>query len=69
VSESQVPDFVRDDVIADVADEFFRYAAVINDPNTPVTGLEVITNERKAVALFQDLLNRYNIPGRVVVLN
>jgi hypothetical protein len=41
VSVSQIPDFIRDDIIADVKDEFSRYAAVIDDPHTPVIGLEV----------------------------
>ncbi len=65
VSGSQIPDFIRDDIIADVKDEFFRYAAVINDPHTPVIGLEVIINEPKALPFFQD--NQYQIPGHVVV--
>ncbi len=47
--------------------EFRRYGAVINDPNTPVTGLEVITNEPPAVPYFQNLMTKYNIPGHVVV--
>jgi hypothetical protein len=67
VEGSQIPHFIRDDIIADVKNEFSRYAAVINDPHTPVIGLEVIINEPRAVPFFQDLLNQYQIPGHVVV--
>ncbi len=44
-----------------------RYAAVINDPKTPVIGLEVITNEPRSVACFENLLIRFSISGQVVV--
>ena len=69
VSGSQIPDFIRQRIIVRVEDEFYRYGAVINDPNTPVRGLEVITNEPRAVPLFQELLNRFNVPGRVALRN
>jgi len=47
--------------------EFNRYRAVIQDANTPIVGLEIITNDLRAVAYFQQLLKRLGIPGRVVV--
>lgn len=47
--------------------QFRRLAAVINDPDTPVGALEVITNDPRAVPYFQGLMDKYNIPGRVVV--
>ena len=67
IEGSQIPQFIRDDIVADVEDEFCRYAAVINDPHTPVVGLEVIINEPKSIRFFQELLNQYQIPGHVVV--
>jgi len=67
VKNSQLPDFLRQRILIRLEDEFYRYAAVINDPNTPLIGLEVITNEPLAIPFFQELLNRFNIPGRVVV--
>ncbi|QRN98349.1 hypothetical protein JRI60_04610 [Archangium violaceum] len=51
----------------ELTDEFRRYAAVIKDPNTPAVALEVITNDARAVPLFQSLLDLFGIPGRVVV--
>jgi len=68
IEGSQIPDFIREKIVNRVADEFFRYAAVINDPNTPINALEVIINESSAAPFFQKLLRRYRIPGRVVVL-
>lgn len=67
VSDSKMPDFVREKIVTDVNDEFRRYGAVINDPNTPVKGLEVITNDPKAVPFFEGLMQKHNIPGQVVV--
>jgi hypothetical protein len=56
-------------ILVRIKDEFLRYAAVINDPNTPAIGLEVITNEPRTVAFFENLLTRFSISGRVVVKN
>jgi hypothetical protein len=65
IEDSQIPNFIREKIVTRVADEFVRYAAVINDPNTPIIGLEVIINEPSAAPFFQELLQRYKIPGRV----
>ena len=67
VSESSVPPFIRTKVVNDVENEFRRYAAVINDANTPVVELQVIVNIEEAVPFFERLLSKYNIPGSVVV--
>jgi len=69
VEGSKIPDFMRERILVRIEDEFLRYAAVINDPNTPVIGLEVITNEPRTVAFFEKLLIRFSISGRVVVKN
>jgi len=65
IEDSQIPNFIRKKIVNRVAEEFFRYAAVINDPNTPINALEVIINEPSAAPFFQELLQRYKIPGRV----
>jgi hypothetical protein len=65
IENSQIPNFIRQKIVNRIADEFFRYAAVINDPNTPIKALEVIINEPSAIPFFQKLLQRYKIPGRV----
>lgn len=67
VRDSNVPDFIREKINADIEDEFYRYSQVIKDKNTPVKGLEVITNERRAVPYFEELMKKYNIPGKVII--
>jgi hypothetical protein len=67
VDGSRAPPFIRTKVVNDVENEFRRYAAVINDPNTPVVELLVIANIEEAVPLFENLLKEYNIPAHVVV--
>lgn len=49
VSESNAPPFLRDQVQKVTEEEFRCYAAVINDRATPARGLEVITNDARAV--------------------
>ena len=49
-------------------DEFSRYSSVINDPSNPIKGLEVITNNPKAVSTFESLMNSHNIPGKVTLI-
>jgi len=66
IEDSHIPNFIREKIVNRVAEEFFRYAAVINDPNTPINALEVIINEPNAAPFFQELLRQYKIPGRVL---
>ncbi len=66
IEDSQIPKFIREKIVNSVTDEFVRYAAIINDPNTPINALEVIINNPSAAAFFQELLQQYQIPGRVV---
>lgn len=40
---------------------------MINDPAAPVKGLEVITNDARAVPFFEDLMRTNNVPGQVVI--
>lgn len=68
ISGSNVPPFIRAKVVGDVENEFRRYAAVINDLNTPVVGLQVIVNIKEAVPFFESLLSQFNLPGSVVVM-
>jgi hypothetical protein len=67
ISGSKIPDFIRSKITAKLDDEFGRYAAVINDPSNPLTGLRVITNHSGAVPYFQGLMQQHGIPGSVVV--
>jgi hypothetical protein len=59
--------FIAEGITTQTDDEFKRYAAVINDPKTPVDELEVVTNEKAAVPFFQCLMQKHSIPGNVVV--
>src|SRR5262245_1851771 len=67
VPDSSAPPFIRERVLNETEDEFRRYAAVVGDSGTPAKGLKVITNDPRAVPYFQSLLQKYNIPGQVVV--
>jgi hypothetical protein len=68
ISGSSVPPFIRTKVVSDVENEFRRYAAVINDPETPVVELQAIVNIEEAVPFFESLLSQFNLPGSVIVL-
>ncbi|WP_158973169.1 ricin-type beta-trefoil lectin domain protein [Streptomyces griseus] len=67
VPGGKVPDFIQAKIDKKLNDEFSRYAAVINDPDNPLTGLRVITNDPGAVPYFTDLMRQHGIPGIVVV--
>jgi hypothetical protein len=69
--ENWVPDFppkIRTKVVNEVENEFRRYAAVINDPTTPVVELQVIVNIEEAVPFFEGLLLQFQVPGSVMVM-
>ena len=67
VDDSNIPQFLRDKVRAEQADEFRRYGEVIKDPSNPLVGLRVIVSDPSLEPYFRTLLTEYNIPGRVVV--
>lgn len=68
ISGSQIPPFIRTKIIGDVENEFRRYAAVINDPNTPINSLKIIVNMEEAKPFFKSLLLKFNLSGCVVVM-
>jgi hypothetical protein len=67
VDNSNIPIFIRDKITKEVDNEFRRYGAIINDDDTPVVALQVIVNIPEAVPFFTELLNKYKIPGQIVV--
>ena len=67
ISGSQIPPFIRAKIINEIENEFRRYAAIINDTDTPVVGLQVIVNLEEAVPFFEGLIQQFNLPGSVVV--
>ncbi|MCP2728331.1 restriction endonuclease fold toxin-2 domain-containing protein [Limnofasciculus baicalensis] len=68
VNPSSAPPFIRNKIVSEVKEEFRRYAAVINDPETPVIELQVIVNIEEAVPFFESLLSQFNLPGSVIVM-
>jgi hypothetical protein len=65
---SAFPEFLQGDIALQITDEVFRYTAIINDPSSPMTGLEIVTNEVDAAPYFQGFLTGAGTPnGRVVV--
>jgi hypothetical protein len=67
VPGSDTPDFVRQKILGQFENELQRYRAVIESGDTPVRGLEIITNDPRAVPYFEDMLDKHDIVGRVVV--
>jgi len=63
-----VPNFLQQQVDAQQNGEVARYTALINDPNIPITGLEIITNEPRAVPYFQGFLTTHGTAGHIVVV-
>ena len=51
----------------DTVGEFRRYAAVIQDPKSPIRALEVIVSDRASVSYFLKLMKRFGIPGHIVI--
>jgi hypothetical protein len=68
LNSSNVPPFIRTKAVGEVENEFRRYAAVINDPETPVVSLQVIVNIEEAIPFFESLLSQFNLAGSVVVM-
>jgi hypothetical protein len=69
LSNSEIPPFIRAKILGEVENEFRRYTAVINDPNTPVTALKIIVNIEEAKPFFESLLLKFNLSGRVVIMS
>jgi uncharacterized protein YukE len=67
VPGSDLPDFVRQKILSQFENELQRYRAVIESGSTPVRGLEIITNDPRAVSYFEEMLSKHEIAGRVVV--
>lgn len=67
ISGSKCDDYVRSMIQEEIAEEFSRYASVINDPQTPAVALEVVINDSRAVPFFETLLRQFEIPGKVIV--
>jgi hypothetical protein len=67
VLDSVVSERKRALVLGKVEDEILRYRDVIEDSRTAARGLEIVTNEPRAVRTFEQLLEKHDVPGRVVV--
>jgi hypothetical protein len=67
VLDSAVSESKRAQILGKVEDEILRYRDVIEDSRTAARGLEIVTNEPRAVRTFQQLMEKHDVPGRVVV--
>jgi RHS repeat-associated protein len=67
ISGSGVPDFIEKEVLLQESDQFRRYAAVIDDPTTPYSGLRVIVSSDALVPYFEDLMDTYGVRGYIIV--
>jgi hypothetical protein len=64
---SHVPEPARRRILADLDEEVARLGRVIADASIPPRGLEIITDNPRAVRTLEDSLQRNSVPGRVVV--
>jgi hypothetical protein len=67
VPDSKCNEDVREMVRLELFGQLQRYAAIIADAATPVVGLEIITNEARAVPYLEALMRQAGVPGKVVV--
>lgn len=67
VPGSDAPEVVRRAARQAFEHEIERYTEVWRDPATPVRGLEVVTDDPRAVPYLEELLAGHPIPSRVVV--
>jgi hypothetical protein len=67
VPGSKAPEFIRTRVMDGVRDELERYRDIALSPDTPMRGVEVVTNDPRAVANLEALMRELGVPGRVVV--
>jgi hypothetical protein len=67
IAGSEIPDFLRTKIVGEVEGEFARMAKIIGDPANPLTSVQVIVSDQKAVPFFEALLKKYNVPGKVIV--
>jgi hypothetical protein len=67
VEGSKAPEFLRERVLAEVRGELERYRDVALSGETPMRGVEVITNDPRAVPTLQKLIDETGAPARVVV--
>ena len=67
VPGSDVPEVVRAKARQAFAHEIERYTEVWRDPGAPVKGLEIVTDDPRAVPYLEEILSGYEIPSRVVV--
>lgn len=68
VPASFVPRRVRRRVLADLEDQFRRYARLVAAVESPARRVEVVLNDPRAAGCFEALLRRHALPGRVAVV-
>jgi hypothetical protein len=65
VPGSTASEATREGTLGNIDTEFEKYAAIIQDRNNPIQGLQIITNNSAAGAMFAEKMAEHGIPGRV----
>ena len=68
IDGTDIPDFIRDKIRAEVEDEFYRYSELIKSDNIPIKKINVYINNALAKPYFDELILKYGIPGTVIVI-
>ena len=67
IDGSKMPDIVRERVHKDLDNELDRIKRLIEDPGTPLSEVEIITNNKEAAKFFLRKLQEFGLRGTVVV--
>lgn len=67
IKSSAIRADVRRYMTAQTETQFRKYGVIIADPHTSFRALEVITNNPRAVPYLLELMERYSVPGWIVV--
>ena len=68
ISGSSIPEPIRQKIVNQIKFEIERIGIVIRDSDTPFNSLEVITNHPDARSFFESLLEEFDLPGRVLLV-
>ncbi len=68
ISGSGIPEVIRQKILNQVRYEIERIGIVIRDSDNPFNSLEVITNHPDSQSFFESLLEEFDIPGRVLLV-
>lgn len=65
IPTSNIPQQIRDSILAEIRDQMNRLKAIIESGETPFQRVEIITNTEESKAFFQGMLRECGVPGSV----